>query len=524
MPCGVLSTTPIPPHGGGGRPRQQPGDLVRKIVVFLEQHADSTKHYHVAVYLKAQTRWPPVKRTLRVRDKLAAHFSCGHDAWWSVLRYGTEFSKKDDVDDKPYIWLARGEVIDIFEESQEQHQAHAHVARRQQRDMKAARGGKAAKFTKLDFTSLVLAKRLDSRSQVIRYVQTRGTAAMQLFVAKHQKLLNDYLEDALEWSDARLTAEKEDLTDWALLCTTAGTECAHGPECRYSQVAEEILDRNRMNFSRRQLANALRKVINMGPCKEARVPFLVGPTNTGKSTLVDSVDDLFHWKQVFHLPADTDNKFALRNWIKDKRFLYFDEYSPVEYARSKIISVTTFKKAFSGKYFEIQCPKNWSDGNHDFKWNKGAIFTNKEDGLWDPARGVTAEDIRHMQARVEMFRFTHPFVGDDGRASGEPVPECRRCFAKWIVEACAAYDADQGIHPMPVLPVAAELAVANLPALLEQAKAPARIRAAITTDGIALGAVDARELTQADWEGLPSWPLLKLCERRRILALLLAAA
>ena len=38
-----------------------------------------------------------------------------------------------------------------------------------------------AKFTKLDFTSTVLAKQLDSRDQVMRYVQDFGTTAMQLF-------------------------------------------------------------------------------------------------------------------------------------------------------------------------------------------------------------------------------------------------------------------------------------------------------------------------------------------------------
>ena len=105
------------------------------------------------------------------------------------------------------------------------------------------------------------------------------------------------------------------------------------------------------------------------------MPFLVEPTNIGKSTLVDSVDDLFHWQQVFHLPADNDQKFALRNWVKNKRFVYFDEYSPVDYARAKVITPTTFKKAFGGKYFEIQRPKNWSDENKDFTWNRGVIFT-----------------------------------------------------------------------------------------------------------------------------------------------------
>ena len=505
---------PLPPMGGGGRPRRDSKGVVRKIAVFLEQHADGSKHFHVAVYLNTQVRWSPVKRTLRVRERLASHFSCSHDFWWSVLRYGTEFSMKDDVDDKPDVWLAKGEVFDLFEESQEQYQANASVARRQKRDLNAAKEGKAVKFTKYDLTSLVLSKGLDSRAQVMRYVQDRGTTAMQLFVNKHQKFLNDYLEEAAEWAGARLAAEKEDLTDWALVCNAADSTCRHGQACRYAQVSQQILDKNKASFDRRHLANSIRKIINMGPCKEARVPFLIGATNTGKSTLVDSLDDLFHWKQVFHLPAVTDQKFALRNWVKGKRFAYFDEYSPVEYAQMKIISVTTFKKAFGGKYFEIQLPKNWSDGNVDFKWNRGALFTNKEVGLWEPVRGVSAEDINHMKSRVELFHLTHTFA----QTGGEAVPECRCCFAKWIVEACAAFDASQGLQSTTLLPVAS-LSVDDLDVFLARARVPVRVQMAINTDVVALGAVDVAELSQADWESLPSWPLLKNLERRRILAM-----
>ena len=347
---------------------------------------------------------------------------------------------------------------------------------------------------------------------------------MQLFVNKNQKILNDLLEDAVEWSGARAVAEKEDLTDWALLCTAAEGVCKHGATCRYNEVAQEILEKNKDNFSREQLASSIRKVISMGPCKEARVPFLVGATNTGKSTLVDSVDDLFHWKQVFHLPADTDKQFALRNWVKGKRFVYFDEYSPVEYARDKIISVTTFKKAFGGKYFEIQCPKNWCDGNRDFKWDRGVIFTNKEDGLWNTVRGVSEEDIGHMKARVELFRFTYQFVQPGENVAKETVPECRRCFSKWIVEACAAHDANEGLRSLPLLPEVEHAGVNNLNSFLDMAKVPARLRLAIARDISALGALDVNELSQADWDALPTWPLLKICERRRILALMPTAS
>ena len=94
---------PLPPVGGGGRPRADSQNIVKRLVVFLEQHADGSKHYHAAVYLYKQTRWEAIKRTLRVREKLAAHFSCSHDGWWSVLRYGTELSKKEGVDDKPHL-------------------------------------------------------------------------------------------------------------------------------------------------------------------------------------------------------------------------------------------------------------------------------------------------------------------------------------------------------------------------------------------------------------------------------------
>ena len=258
----------------------------------------------------------------------------------------------------------------------------------------------------------------------------------------------------------------------------------------------------------------------MGPCKEARVPFLVGPTKTGKSTLVDSVDDVFHWKQVFHLPADSDTKFALRNWLKNKRFLYFDEFAPVMYAHLKIISVTTFKKAFGGKYFEVQVPKNWTDGNVDFKWNRGCIFTNKSEGIWDPMGKVSAEDIAHMKSRVEMFTFSHQFVQTGAAAAGDGVPECRRCFAKWIVDACAEHDASQGLRGMPAAPVLEDGTVQDLGAFLDRARIPTRVRGEIAKEVFEFGAVHVNELGQEDWENLLAWGVLKVAERRRILALL----
>ena len=131
---------------------------------------------------------------------------------------------------------------------------------------------------------------------------------------------------------------------------------------------------------------------------------------------------------------------------------------------------------------------------------------------------LAQRDIRHMQARVEMFHFTHQFVRPgEVRGPWEAVPECRRCFAKWIVEACAAFDAGQIVQARPLLPVAGDVDCNDLSLLLERAKIPPRLRASISADVAALGATAVTELTQADWEELPSWPELKPLERRRIL-------
>lgn len=157
-------------------------------------------------------------------------------------------------------------------------------------------------------------------------------------MAHNVSKLPAFLADARSWEEARAVAAAEEVTDWALLCRAADTPCAHGETCAYHkavlvlwlvlclcrlchqrlicvvahrffndssvhfatrlrspQAASAFFDSNAHNFERSDLAAALRSVLVSGPSKTARVPFLVGPTNTGKSTLVEPFDALFGW-------------------------------------------------------------------------------------------------------------------------------------------------------------------------------------------------------------------------------------
>ena len=125
-------------------------------------------------------------------------------------------------------------------------------------------------------------------------------------------------------------------------------------------------------LSQEALAVALRKVIKHGPSKTTRVPLLVGPTNTGKTTLIVPFDKLFGFSRVFHKPA-LGSSFALRNILKDKRFLMWDDYRPVQYGLVTV-PVATFLSLFTGQPFEVPMSQSFHDGNEDFEWRHGCVI------------------------------------------------------------------------------------------------------------------------------------------------------
>ena len=227
-------------------------------------------------------------------------------------------------------------------------------------------------------------------------------------------------------SAATAVAKSESLTDWEILVNAADAPCPHpAGACTYSRAAADIFKMNAHCVSQRSLALALKQILQRGPSKTCRVPLLVGPSNTGKSTLLYPFDDLFGPKHVFHKPA-LGSTFALRNMVKGKRFIFWDDYRPVEYAHKETVPVATFLSLFIGKNTEIQVSQSFNDGNLDVQWTRGVAFTAKEEGLWQPTGKVSAEDVQHIKNRVQEFRFTSivPHLRE--------VTPCAPCMARWI--------------------------------------------------------------------------------------------
>ena len=493
-----------------GRKRRQEGGIVKKLVVVEEAHADNSKHFHVALLLTKSLTFPVAKRTLRVRDKVAAHFSSTHTQFWSAVRYCYIATvAKPNVDEHPLSWchVQGWNALDLFAEAQRPWTADMWKRRREEAARTCEAGPhKKTKFNKLDLTAIILSQGLTSQAALLEYTQDHGTEAMQLFVHQRQKVLKEYLTEAHEWGQARHKAARDRWSNWQLLCQQAENVCCHGDSCTYAAAASAFFAANAGAFSRAELAVALRNILMNGPSKTTRVPMIIGPTNSGKSTLVLPFDKLFGFDQVFHKPA-LGSSFALRNIVKDKRFLLWDDFRPVEYGQ-KTIPVTTFLSLFQGQPFEVQVSQSFNDGNLDFEWHHGCVLTAKADALWTPMPGVDEEDIRHMKSRLTLFQ-----CGSTVKHLRHTTP-CATCMSKWIFQGALDFDGQQVLASS----VMHNGEVLGMQELAEKAGVPSTKAAAMAAEITAMGAVNVTELTVPDWRSLASFAALGLFEQRRLLA------
>ena len=354
------------------------------------------------------------------------------------------------------------------------------------------------------------------------YAQNGGTKAMQLYIHKLQSKLPAHIQEAKEWASAPQNAAFKAMDDWTRVCQCADEACPHGDqECSYRAAAQQVFTRNAATLCPWQLAKAIRDVLVTGPTKTTPVPFLVGPSNSCKSTLLYPFDDLFTPKRVLHKPA-LGSTFGLRNLVGDEKLLIFwDDFAPVQYASEKTVPVSTFLSLFIGKNTEIQVSQSFNDGNEDIKWNRGVLFTGKQEGLWEPTKYVSEEDIKHLRNRVREFIFSVALP----KELLKEVTSCAVCMCRWIRDGANRIDAApclQHVLPargstMPSVDTGRVFAIRGLQDLLDKVALPTGVAEGLLEDLEELGAVNVTEPSRGEWESLHFWSLLKPLQLKRML-------
>ena len=405
------------------------------------------RHYHAALKLSRQARCSPLKTTLQERHGLASHWSTTHSQWWSAVRYGfLPSDRKQDVDKNPLVHSPSRE-LDLLEESQEPWTAAVHQARR----LKAAREApepkqKSAKrsrsaFGKFDLVAVLLDKGLTTPAAAIAYAKASGGTAMQKYACSlGERKLQEVIQQAHFWNNAEATVADEKLTEWDRVCQWAAKPCPAQScgNCAWATAAREFFERN-PSVGETEFRQACALVIKLGPTKVSRAPLMTGASNCGKSTMLDPVDRLWGETNVYHLPP-LGGSMALSS-LALRRFhcLYWDDYRPLVYcstpAKAPAVPVTTFLKLFSGQAFEVSVSQSFNNGHAQVRWAKPAFLTAPSEGLWDLPLGsvIAAEDIRHIQSRLQVFRCEAKIPPEQMKA----IEPCGSCWARWVLDSRA---------------------------------------------------------------------------------------
>ena len=164
--------------------------------------------------------------------------------------------------------------------------------------------------------------------------------------------------------------------NWQLLQRLSQQQCNCGGACAWQEAAEEFAARNRETIGMDLLAASLANIICNGPSKTARVLLIAGVTNAGKSLMLDPLVEVFGRQHVDFCPAlGATMPLSSLATCDRMRFIYWDEYSPTEFAsrpaRAPTIPAVTFKKLFAGQYLRLQVSQAHHDGNPDFRWTRG---------------------------------------------------------------------------------------------------------------------------------------------------------
>eukprot|EP00973_Karenia_brevis_P078686 10922065-Karenia_brevis.AAC.1 len=259
----------------GGRPRKDGLLQAHTLVLGQEPHATrpDDKHTHIAVKVTPVTIFLPMKRALRQRHGLASHWSTSHTQLWSAVRYiTTPTEKKKDVDPEPLAWTASGVPLNLYEASQEAWNAAVLKRRRETAAMKPLEGKTAGRkngttkerFSKMDFTNMVIAEDLKTPADVMAYVQDKGSSLMQSWVCKQQRRLKEMIEEAFQWEQARQESHNLKKSDWSIIEECAQKTCACGADgCVWWAAAMSFFANNKpgngyLGVDRERLAASLR--------------------------------------------------------------------------------------------------------------------------------------------------------------------------------------------------------------------------------------------------------------------------
>ena len=448
-----------PEHVDPARHRRgAPTLTLERLVVFREPHrvADTDgrfhDHYHVALVASNTFRFAAYKNALRTRYKLASHWSCSHDGYWSAVRYGVMPSPKktqDGLDATPLTWCRRGEHPSLFDSAQEPTTAAALQGRREHAVKKAsAEGNQEPRATEMDLYPIIVRQGFRNtpeepwaEKKLILHLKTYGSPALVKLAWKIRSKLSSIIDDVWAWDTVGETLAALGQSRLEALTAAAASPCVCDGD--WHEYVRGVFAAN--HISEKDLCRDVYTALVHGRSETMPVVVLAGARGgEGKSIFLKGLWAVFGRERVFAAPDK--GGFPLLG-LESAKVAFLDEWR----FNASVLPYAMQCLWYDGSALPIVRPQNIPGATgHLLYQGKAPIFvTTKYQDLDrlqqasadDPETGLPGNgDASMILRRLKIYRFSQRMVKPKRQ-----LPYCGRCFAR-LVCGSVADGASQGVE------------------------------------------------------------------------------
>jgi len=401
--------------------------VVTQWAVCTEDHADGGKHYHMALKLSATRRWRSVFTHLRAENNITVNFSSKNCGYLAAYRYVCKSKSAGQVLHSP----GHPNLTDVRSPpSKKASQAYSENARkrRQSRDTEdeaVAGPSKPKRLSNIDVSLFLVENEIKNETELMSVAKQRQeegqTDLYNFIINKNPKALADLISTTWRIDNAPAAMERDRIPLMEVVRRNLQGECVQGcVEQQWYKSARQVLHSNQINTY--AFADAVRQCLIKGRQKNINI-MLVGPTNCGKSFLLNPLELMF---KCFVNPAT--GRYA---WVglDECEVAYLNDFrwSP------ELIAWNDFLLLLEGQSVHLPRPKNqFATDMFIDRENTLPFFATSSKPIEFVGK-YNSRDEREtemMASRWRLFNFTKQIPPEAIKV----MPPCPKCFGTLVIQ------------------------------------------------------------------------------------------
>ena len=396
-----------------------------------EPHEDGGKHYHIILRFEKPRRWLPLKRYAEKHFNIELHFSSQNLGYIAGYKYICKQKGECEVlhsEGHPNLsdigspktkkcMKAFSKKSKLIKEGKRKSASSS-----TQSSSSESQPSKAKRLSNVQVAEFVIQNDVKDDEHLLAIANERHASGQkdlyQFIVNKQPKRISDLINTAWRINAAPDVIRNETMSRIEKVKQYLSVECIENCSGRWIKFAKEVLRNNDINIY--VFTAALRNAIIKGRQKNNNI-LLIGPTNCGKSFLLDPLESIF---DSFVSPAKGTYAWL---GLDQKELAYLNEFrwKPEQIAWSDLLLL------LEGATVHLSRPKNnYATDMCISRENKLPIFATSKsriEYLKFNVRDDRESDM--MDSRWRMFHFHHSMSKEDIVV----ISPCPHCFSEFIM-------------------------------------------------------------------------------------------